>query len=204
MFELPKLDYAYNALEPWIDEQTMVVHHDKHHQAYADNYNKAVAGTPFDSKPIEEVLKSLNAVPEGIRTAVRNHGGGAYNHALFWKMMAPGAGGEANGELGEAISKKFGGFSKFVELFSASAMGRFGSGWAWLVLNGKELEIMSTANQDSPVSEGKIPLLALDVWEHSYYIRYNNRRADYVKAWWNVVNWKYVSANYEKAFSALK
>ncbi len=197
MFELPKLDYAYNALEPYIDEMTMTIHHTKHHQAYIDNVNKAIVGTQFDSKPVEELLKNLNSIPDNIRNAVRNHGGGHYNHTLFWKMMGPGKGGSASGELGEAINSKFGGFDKFVEQFSASAMGRFGSGWAWLVSNGGVLEIMSTANQDNPLTEGKKSLLGLDVWEHSYYLKWQNRRADYVKTWWNVVNWDYVQTLYK-------
>jgi len=198
VFELPKLEYAYNALEPFIDEQTMTIHHTKHHQAYLDNLNKAVAGTPLEQTAVEDILKDLNKVPEGIRTAVRNHGGGHYNHSLFWKMMAPGAGGQPSGALSDAITAKFGGFDKFVEQFSASAMGRFGSGWAWLVSTPGGMEIVSTANQDTPLSEGKMPLLALDVWEHSYYLKYQNKRADYVKAWWNVVNWKYVEELYKR------
>lgn len=198
MFELPKLDYAYNALEPYIDEMTMTIHHTKHHQAYIDNVNKAIAGTPFEKMAVEDILKDLNAVPDSIRTAVRNHGGGHYNHSLFWKMMGPGKGGSPSGEFGEAINGKFGSFDKFVELFSASAMSRFGSGWAWLVSNNGTLEITSMPNQDNPISEGKNPLLGLDVWEHAYYLRYMNKRADYVKAWWNVVNWEFVESLYKK------
>jgi Fe-Mn family superoxide dismutase len=198
MFELPKLDYAYNALEPWIDEQTMIIHHTKHHQAYTDNFNKAIAGTPFESKAVEDILGNLNAVPEGIRNAVRNHGGGFYNHALFWKMMGPGKGGQPSGNLGDALNGKFGSFDKFVEQFSASAMGRFGSGWAWLALNGSNLEIVSTANQDTPLSEGKLPLLAIDMWEHSFYLKWQNRKAEYVKAWWNVVNWDFAEGQFNK------
>ncbi len=194
MFELPKLPYDYNALEPWIDEMTMTIHHTKHHQGYTDNFNKAIAGTPFESKTVEEILGNLNAVPEGIRNAVRNNGGGFYNHDLFWKMMGTGKGGQPNGNLGEALNGKFGSFEKFVEQFSASAMGRFGSGWAWLVSNNGNLEIISTANQDSPISEGKKVLLGIDVWEHSYYLKYQNRRAEYVKAWWNVVNWDFAES----------
>ena len=161
MFELPKLPYDYNALEPWIDEMTMTIHHTKHHQGYTDNFNKAIAGTPFESKTVEEILGNLNAVPEGIRNAVRNNGGGFYNHDLFWKMMGTGKGGQPNGNLGEALNGKFGSFEKFVEQFSASAMGRFGSGWAWLVSNNGNLEIISTDNQDSPISEGKKVLLGI-------------------------------------------
>ncbi|HLD62268.1 MAG TPA: superoxide dismutase [Candidatus Norongarragalinales archaeon] len=198
MFELPKLEYAYNALEPYIDEMTMTIHYTKHHQAYIDNANKAVAGTPFDGKPVEELLENLNSVPDNIRTAVRNNGGGHYNHTLFWKMMGPGKGGSPSGELGGAINEKFGSFDKFVEQFSDSAAKRFGSGWAWLVSNSGSLEIMSTANQDNPISEGKTPLLGIDVWEHAYYLRYMNKRADYVKAWWNVVDWAYAESLFKK------
>lgn len=199
VFELPKLQYAYNALDPYIDEMTMTIHHSKHHQAYIDNLNKAVAGTQFESMAVEELLKKLDAVPDGIRTAVRNHGGGHYNHSLFWKMMAPGAGGEPSGELAGAINEKFGGFEKFKEQFTAAALGRFGSGWGWLVEDRGALEICSTPNQDSPVSEGKKVILGNDVWEHSYYLRYMNRRADYLKAWWNVVNWKFAEGLFTAA-----
>lgn len=198
VFELPKLKYAYNSLEPYIDEMTMTIHHTKHHQAYIDNANKAIAGTPFDGKLAEELLKNLNAIPESIRNAVRNHGGGHYNHTLFWEMMGPGKGGSPSGELGGAINEKFGSFDKFVEQFSDSAAKRFGSGWAWLVSNNGSLEIMSTANQDNPISEGKTPLLGIDVWEHAYYLRYMNKRADYVKNWWNVVDWEFVESLYKK------
>ncbi|MEM4255360.1 MAG: superoxide dismutase [Candidatus Norongarragalinales archaeon] len=198
MFELPKLEYSYNALEPYIDEMTMTIHHTKHHQAYIDNVNKAIAGTPFDGKPVEELLKNLNAIPENIRNAVRNHGGGHYNHSLFWKMMGPGKGGQPSGNMSDALNERFGSFDKFVEQFTASALGRFGSGWAWLVSNNGTLEIVSTANQDNPVSEGKKPLLGVDVWEHAYYLKYQNKRADYVKAWWNVVDWDYAQSQFEK------
>jgi len=199
MFSLPKLDYAYNALEPHIDELTMTIHHTKHHQAYIDNANKAIAGTPMENKTVEELLSDLNAVPEDKRTAVRNHGGGHYNHALYWKMMAPGAGGQPSGNLGDAIKTKFGSFEKFQEQFANAGLTRFGSGWAWLISNKGQLEIMSTANQDNPISEGKTPLLGCDVWEHAYYLRYQNKRADYLKAWWNVVNWDYVAELFKKA-----
>lgn len=196
---LPKLDYDYNALEPYIDEATMRVHHDKHHQAYVDNYNKAVAGTEFDSKPVEEVLKNLNAVPESIRMAVRNHGGGVVNHSLFWKLMAPKAGGEPKGKLADAITKEFGSFAAFKEKFEAAAKGRFGSGWAWLTVSKGKLAIESTANQDTPLSEGRTPVLCLDVWEHAYYLKYQNRRPEYVTAWWSVVNWSEASKRFEAA-----
>ncbi len=199
MFELPKLPYAYNALEPFIDETTMTIHHTKHHAAYVDNANKALAGSGFENKPVEEVLEGLNALPEGIRTAVRNNAGGHYNHSLFWKMMGPGKGGSPAGELGEAINAKFSSFDKFTEQFAAAAVGRFGSGWAWLVLKGKELEIVSTPNQDSPISEGKVVVLGVDVWEHAYYLKYQNRRAEYVKNWWNVVNWDFASELYRES-----
>ncbi|MBI2446115.1 superoxide dismutase [Candidatus Micrarchaeota archaeon] len=198
MFSLPKLDYAYNALEPHIDELTMSIHHTKHHQAYIDNANKALAGTPLENKTVEELLTDLNAVPEDKRTIVRNHGGGHYNHSLYWKMMGPGKGGQPSGNLGDAISTKFGGFEKFQEQFTTTAMGRFGSGWGWLVSNKGQLELTSTQNQDTPLSEGKTPLLGLDMWEHSMYLRYQNRKAEYIKAWWNVVNWDYVAELFKK------
>jgi len=197
MFEQPKLDYAYDALEPHIDAKTMEIHYSKHHKAYVDNYNKFVAGIEWDKMKIEDVIRNIGKVPENIRTPIKNHGGGAYNHALFWKFMAPNAGGSPGGALADAISKKWGSFDKFKEEFNKAGMGRFGSGWAWLVLTGNELEITSTANQDSPLSEGKTPLLGNDVWEHSYYLKYQNRRADYLTAWWNVVHWDYVTKNYD-------
>ena len=199
VFELPKLNYAYNALEPYIDEMTMTIHHTKHHQAYIDNANKAVAGTPFDGKPVEELLENLNSVPDNIRTAVRNNGGGHYNHTLFWKMMGPGKGGEPGGELGEAVKVKFGSFDKLKESLTSAGMGRFGSGWAWLVSNKGELEVMSTANQDNPVSDGKTPLLGIDVWEHSYYLKWQSNRKGYLENFFNVVNWSFVEQNYLKA-----
>ncbi len=199
-FELPKLPYGYNALEPHIDEATMRIHHTKHHQAYIDKLNAAVQGTKYEKMNVEDVLKELNSVPENIRTAIRNHGGGHANHSFFWLVMGPNAGGEPTGKMGDAISKTFGSFAKFKEEFAAAAMNRFGSGWAWLVLNRGKLEIMSTGNQDSPFSDGKTPVLGLDVWEHGYYLKFQNRRADYVAAWWNVVNWKQVEKNYTDAF----
>src|SRR3989338_3129351 len=196
MFELPKLPYAYNALEPFVDELTMTIHHAKHHQAYVDNANKALAGTPFAGTPVEDVVMTLESIPEGVRMAVRNNAGGHLNHSLFWKMMGAGKGGPQSGELAEAINAKFGGFDKFQEQFAAAATGRFGSGWAWLVLQKGELSIMSTPNQDNPIAEGKQPLLGVDVWEHAYYLKYQNKRADYVKAWWNVVNWDFAQERY--------
>ncbi len=198
MFELPKLPYAYNALEPFVDELTMTIHHTKHHQAYVDNANKALAGTPFASAPVEDVIMSLDSIPEAVRTAVRNNAGGHYNHSLFWQMMGPGKGGSPGGELEEAIAAKFGGFEKFQEQFAAAAIGRFGSGWAWLVMSKGALEIMSTPNQDSPIMDGKQPVLGLDVWEHSYYLKWQNRRADYIKTWWNVVNWDFAQERFAK------
>lgn len=199
MFSLPKLDYAYNALEPHIDELTMTIHHTKHHQAYIDNANKALAGTPWENTAVEDILQDLSKVPEDKRNAVRNNAGGHYNHSLFWKMMGPGKGGEASGNLGDAIKTKFGGFEKFQEQFAAAGIGRFGSGWAWLVSNKGQLELTSTPNQDTPWSDGKIVLLGLDMWEHAMYLRYQNRKAEYIKAWWNVVNWDYVQQLFSTA-----
>ena len=199
-YELPALPYPYNALEPHIDAQTMEIHHTKHHAAYVSNVNKALEGqAALQNKAVEELLSDLNAVPESIRMAVRNNGGGHSNHSMFWLSMGPGAGGEAKGSLGNAISKALGSFAAFKEEFSKAAMGRFGSGWAWLVLEKSGgLKVISTANQDNPVSEGMKPVLGLDVWEHAYYLKYQNRRADYVAAWWNVVNWKTVGEKFER------
>jgi Fe-Mn family superoxide dismutase len=196
MFELPKLPYAYNALEPFIDELTMTIHHTKHHAAYVDNANKALSGTPFGGAPVADVVMSLDSVPDAVRTAVRNNAGGHLNHSLFWQMMGPGKGGSPGGELEEAISKKFGGFDKFTEQMNAAGVGRFGSGWAWLVLNKGELEIMSTPNQDNPITEGKQPILGIDVWEHSYYLKWKSNRAEYLKNWWNVANWDFMKETY--------
>ena len=192
-FELPPLPYDYAALEPHIDEQTMRIHHDKHHQAYVDNANKALDGTDLANAPVDEVLRSLDRVPEDKRNAVRNNAGGHANHTLFWEIMGPNAGGEPSGELAAAI----GDFAAFKEEFTQAAMTRFGSGWAWLVHDGTGVAIISTPNQDSPLMEGKTPLLGLDVWEHAYYLKYQNRRPEYVEAWWNVVNWEAVAARYE-------
>lgn len=197
--ELEKLPYAYDALEPFIDKQTMEIHHTKHHKTYVDKLNAALEGhEELKKKSVEELLKNLQSVPEAIRTAVRNHGGGHYNHSLFWNMMAPQSGGNPTGALAEAIDKKFGSFEKFKELFSNSAIGLFGSGWTWLVWNGKELEIINTPNQDSPFSTGNIPLLGIDLWEHAYYLLRQNRRVEYVENWWNVVNWKQINIWYEE------
>ncbi len=195
--ELPTLDYDYNALEPHIDARTMEIHHSKHHAGYTKKFNAAIEGTDLAEKPAEEVLKDLNSVPEDIRTAVRNNGGGFVNHALFWKVIGPNCGGEPQGKLGEAITAKFGSFDAFKEQFGKAAATRFGSGWAWLVLNNGELEITSTANQDTPLSEGKTPILGLDVWEHAYYKKFGPDRQGYILAWWNVVNWDEVGKRFE-------
>jgi Fe-Mn family superoxide dismutase len=198
-FTLPPLPYAYDALEPHIDARTMEIHHDKHHAAYVANLNKAVADYPdLGQKSVEDLLKDLNAVPEKIRTAVRNNGGGHYNHSLFWQMMKKDGGGAPTGDLAKAIDASFGNFGAFKEQFTKAAMSQFGSGWAWLVLDGKTLKIEPTPNQDTPLSVGKIPLLGVDVWEHAYYLKYQNKRADYITAWWNVVNWDFVSERYTR------
>jgi Fe-Mn family superoxide dismutase len=195
-FTLPPLPYAPEALEPYIDSATMKVHHGGHHQAYVTNLNKALESAPeLASKSVEELLaNNLSAVPENIRTAVRNNGGGHANHSMFWPLMAANAGGAPSGEIANAISNSFGSFESFREKFTAAAMGRFGSGWAWLIRKGdRSLEVTSSANQDSPLIEGNFPVLGLDVWEHAYYLKYQNRRAEYVNAWWNVVNWNEVN-----------
>jgi Fe-Mn family superoxide dismutase len=198
-YEVPPLPYDYNALEPHVDERTMQIHHDKHHQAYVDNANKALDGTEWADKPVEDVLRNLDKVPEDKRTAVRNNAGGHANHTLFWQVMGPGGGGAPSGELASAIDAAFGNLDAFKEKLSQAAITRFGSGWGWLVWNGSGLEVMSTPNQDSPISEGKTPLLGVDVWEHAYYLNYQNRRPDYVAAWWNVVNWDEVARRYAEA-----
>ena len=188
---LPPLPYEYTALEPHIDEQTMRIHHDKHHAAYVNNLNAALEPhTDLQARPLDQLIAKLDAVPEAIRTAVRNNGGGHHNHTLFWEVMTPGGAGEPEGKLADAIKKAFGGFGPFKELFAKACATRFGSGWGWLAKKQDgSVEVYSTANQDSPVMEGKIPLLGCDVWEHAYYLKYQNRRPDYVAAWWNVVNW---------------
>ena len=197
-FELAPLPYAHDALEPSIDKMTMEIHHGKHHAAYIANLNKALESVPvLASSPLDELLaRGCAVVPEAIRTVVRNNGGGHANHSLFWSLMAPNAGGAPGGGLATAIDSKFGSFDVFKEKFAAAAMGRFGSGWAWLVLDDSALSIQSTPNQDTPVMEGKYPLLGLDVWEHAYYLKYQNRRAEYIGAWWNVVNWAAVEARF--------
>lgn len=200
-FTLPPLPYAPDALEPHIDAQTMQIHHGKHHQAYVTNLNAAIEKAPdLAGKSLEELLGDLNAAPEAVRTAIRNNGGGHWNHSLFWELMAPGAGGEPTGALGDAITASFGSFAKFKEQFAAAAAARFGSGWVWLVREGEKLAITSSPNQDNPIMDGWDPheiMLGLDVWEHAYYLKYQNRRPDYVSAWWNVVNWKAVAARFE-------
>ena len=196
-FELPKLPYAVDALEPYIDAQTMTIHHDKHHQAYITNLNGAIEKHPeLAGKSLESLLADLNAVPEDIRAAVRNHGGGTWNHSMFWEIMAPKAGGAPKGELATAVDAAFGSFDAFKAEFEKAANGRFGSGWAWLVKKGNSLAIVSTANQDNPMSDGLTPVMGVDVWEHAYYLNYQNRRPDYITAWWNVVNWEQVARNF--------
>lgn len=198
-FELPALPYAYDALEPHIDARTMEIHHTKHHQAYVNNANKALEGSAFASKDVEEVLRNITAVPENIRQAVINNGGGHANHSLFWQIMGPGKGGEPKGDLASAIEKDLGGFGAFKEAFANAAATRFGSGWAWLALAHGKLNVYSTANQDSPLMQGHTPILGLDVWEHAYYLNYQNRRPDYIAAFWNVVNWDKVAELYAAA-----
>ncbi len=198
-YSVPPLPYDYDALEPHIDEQTMRIHHDKHHQAYVDNANKALDGTEWADQAVETVLRSLDSVPEAIRTAVRNNAGGHANHSLFWQVMAPDGGGAPGGELASAIDTAFGNLDSLREKLTQAGITRFGSGWAWLVWNGSGLEVMSTANQDSPLSEGKTPILGVDVWEHAYYLNYQNRRPDYLAAWWNVVNWPEVERRLKTA-----
>jgi Fe-Mn family superoxide dismutase len=200
-YQLPKLPYSYDALEPHIDARTMEIHHTKHHQTYINNVNAALEKYPaLAEKSVEDLIRDLNAVPEEIRTVVRNNGGGHANHSLFWTIMGPKAGGAPSGELADAIKSAFGGFDGFKDQFSKAAAGRFGSGWAWLSVDGGgKLVLTSTPNQDSPISEGLTPILGLDVWEHAYYLHYQNRRPDYIAAWWNVVNWKQVASNYASA-----
>lgn len=199
-FQLPALPYPEDALEPHVDARTMNIHHSKHHAAYTNNLNNAIAGTNLENKSIEEILSSLDAVPENIRTAVRNNGGGYANHNLFWNIMGPNKGGAPSGALAEAIDAAFGNFEAFKDTFGKAAATRFGSGWAWLYVgqDGK-LAVSSTPNQDTPLMEGNTPILGLDVWEHAYYLNYQNRRPDYITAWWNVVNWDAVAANYAAA-----
>ncbi len=197
-FELPPLPYAYDALEPYIDTQTMQLHHDKHHAAYVKNLNTALEKHPELSKwSIQDLMTKIAQVPEDIRTAVRNNGGGHINHSMFWQIMAPNAGGEPSGSLANDIQRTFGSFSGFQEQLNKAAMGRFGSGWAWLVLDAGKLAIISTANQDSPLMENRLPVMGVDVWEHAYYLKYQNRRDSYLTAWWEIVNWPEVQKRYE-------
>jgi superoxide dismutase, Fe-Mn family len=199
IFELPPLKYSFNALEPYIDARTMEIHHDKHHGAYTTNLNKALESAPeWSEKPIEEILRKINEVPEAIRTAVRNNGGGYSNHSLFWEWLAPGGSKRPVGQVAREIDSTFGSYDAFMEKFSSAATTRFGSGWAWLALDSAgKLKVYSTANQDSPYMEGEVPLLGLDVWEHAYYLNYQNRRPDYIKAFWSVVNWDFVDSRYQ-------
>ena len=196
-YEVPDLPYGYDALEPHIDEATMRVHHDKHHQAYVDKANAALEGSEWADKDVEEVLQNLDSVPNA--TAVRNNAGGHYNHSFFWQIMSPDGGGEPSGALGDAIAEKFGSFDAFKAEFKNAGVGQFGSGWAWLVKSGDGIEVTSTPNQDSPISDGKTPLLGADVWEHAYYLKYQNKRPDYLDAFWNVVNWDEVARRYDAA-----
>ena len=198
-FEVPPLPYDYNALEPHIDEATMRVHHDKHHQAYVDNANAALEGTPLADKPVEHVLANLETLPDDKQTPVRNNAGGHVNHSLFWEIMGPEGGGEPSGALGEAIDDVWGGFGDLKRAINENGVKRFGSGWTWLVHDGTGLAIYSTANQDSPILKDDFPILGIDVWEHAYYLQYQNRRPDYLGAWWNVVNWDAVAQRFDRA-----
>jgi superoxide dismutase, Fe-Mn family len=198
-FSLPDLPYPFDALEPHIDARTMEIHHDKHHQAYVDNANKALEGTDWADSPVEDVLRAIDELPEDKRGPVRNNAGGHANHSLFWEIMGPGAGGEPSGSLADAIGSTFGSFEDFKTTLTQNGVTRFGSGWSWLVWNGTDLEAYSTANQDSPIMQGHTPILGIDVWEHAYYLTYQNRRPDYLEAWWNVVNWEAVASRYEAA-----
>ena len=199
-FELPPLPYDYSALEPHIDAQTMQLHHDKHHQTYITNLNNAVAGTEFENRSPEDIVRDLSSVPENIRTAVRNNGGGHVNHTMFWVIMGPNGGGEPTGAIADAISQTFGGFDAFKQQFNDAGAKRFGSGWVWLVRAADgSLQITSTANQDNPLMEGMYPILGNDVWEHAYYLKYQNRRAEYLQAWWNVVNWDEVNTRFQQS-----
>ncbi len=199
-YTLPPLPYSFDALEPYIDAKTMEIHHDKHHNAYVTNLNKALESAPDLAKlSIEELCAQIGKVPENIRTAVRNNGGGHLNHSMFWKLMKKGGGGEPSGDLGGAINSAFGSFADFKTKFAAAGTGRFGSGWAWLLIRNGKLAIESTANQDNPIMDGGKPVLGLDVWEHAYYLKYQNRRPDYIEAWWSVVNWAQAAENYSAA-----
>ncbi len=198
-YSVPPLPYAYDALEPHIDKATMEFHHDKHHQAYVDKVNAALEGTALADTPIEDVLKDLGQVPQDKLGAVKNNGGGHYNHTLFWESMSPDGGGEPSGELGEAIASAFGSFADFKAKVKETGVNQFGSGWSWLVLDGGNLAVLGSANQDNPISDGKTPLLGVDVWEHAYYLKYQNRRPDYLDAWWNTVDWSKVAERFAAA-----
>ncbi len=200
-YKLPELPYAYDALEPHIDARTMEIHHTKHHNTYVTNLNKALEGHEdlVGDKTVEQLISDMDAIPADIRTAVRNNGGGHANHSMFWEILSPNGGGKPEGKLAEAIDKKFGSFEAFQEEFAAAAAGRFGSGWAWLIANNREVEVVSTPNQDSPIMDGQTPIMGLDVWEHAYYLNYQNRRPEYIKAFWNVVNWEEVAKRFENA-----
>jgi len=199
-FELPSLPYAYDALEPYIDARTMEIHHDKHHAAYVNNLNAALEKHPeLNSKSLDELVKNINTIPEDIRTAVRNNGGGHYNHSIFWQVMSPNGGGEPKGALAQAISSTFGNFAAFKEKLEKAGMTRFGSGWAWLGVQNGKLAVISLPNQDAPLMEGLTPLLGVDVWEHAYYLKYQNRRGEYLSNWWNVVNWEEAARRYDGA-----
>ena len=198
-YSVPPLPYPYDALEPHIDKATMELHHDKHHQAYVDKVNQALEGTPLADAPIEDVLRDLSRVPDDKRAAVKNNGGGHYNHTMFWENMSPDGGGQPDGDLAGAIESTFGSFSDFQAKLKETGVNQFGSGWSWLVLDGSNLAVVGSANQDNPISDGKVPLVGVDVWEHAYYLKYQNRRPDYIDAWWNVVNWPKVAERYAAA-----
>jgi superoxide dismutase, Fe-Mn family len=198
-FEVPPLPYDYGALEPHVDRQTMELHHDKHHQAYVDKANAALEGTDYADAPVEDVIRNLSSLPSDKRAAVRNNGGGHLNHSMFWESMSPDGGGAPDGDLAAAIDEAFGSFDAFKEQFEAAGVGQFGSGWAWLVLDGGKLAVTSTPNQDNPIADGQTPLLGNDVWEHAYYLKYQNRRPEYLKAWWNVVDWGKVAERHAAA-----
>ena len=198
-YEVPPLPYGYDALEPHIDKATMRVHHDKHHQAYVDKVNAALEGTDWADRPIEDVIANLGDLPDDKRTAVRNNGGGHYNHSLFWVSMSPDGGGEPDGDLAAAIESAFGSFADFQDTLKTTGVNQFGSGWSWLVHDGSGLAVVGSANQDNPLTNGQTPLLGVDVWEHAYYLKYQNRRPDYLEAWWNVVNWDAVQQKFESA-----
>jgi len=198
-YEVPDLPYDYGALEPHVDEQTMRVHHDKHHQAYVDKANAALEGTEFEGKDVNEVLQNLSSLPDDKQGPVRNNAGGHSNHAFFWEIMSPDGGGEPEGDLADAISDAFGSFDDFKQEFKNAGVGQFGSGWAWLIHDGSGLAVVSTPNQDTPVSDGKTPIVGCDVWEHAYYLKYQNKRPDYIEAWWNVVNWAKAGEHFASA-----